>query len=211
MIRTHFTRSPRTVPLEDRDYPEWRRGRERYGIWMVDADIAPVRERVALVRRELAGLLTGHQRNAHITLFICGFISEQAVLDDDFDRAMLERQRAALIAAQLPAFSLDIGGIDSFDSAVFLKVRDPASALAALREVLASAQPEVCPGRYTPHLTAGLYGGSFAKREVRRQLATLPPLPPLSLPVHEIAFAGYFARELDGPLETIERIPLTRR
>ncbi len=120
MIRTHFTRSPRTVRLEDRDYPEWRRGRERYGIWMVDADTAPVRERVGRVRGEFDGLFTPHQRSPHITLFVCGFINEPAILDDDFDGAMLARQRAALALARLPAFTLEIGGIDSFDSAAFL-------------------------------------------------------------------------------------------
>lgn len=211
MIRTHFTRSPRTVPLEDRDYPEWRRGRERYGIWMVDADTAPLRERVGLVRRKLDGLFTPHQRSAHITLFICGFINEPAVLDDDFDGAMLARQRAALTAARLSAFMLEIGGIDSFDSAAFLRVRDPGRGLASIRAALSGGPTEVCPGRYAPHLTVGLYRDSFAKREVRRRLAALPPLPPLRLLVREIAFASYAARELDGPLQTIERVPLAQR
>ena len=211
LIRMHFTRSPRTVPLEDRDYPEWRRGRERYGIWMVDADTAPLRQRVGRVRAELEGLFAPHLRSAHITLFVCGFIAEPAVLDDDFDGAMLARQRAALAAARLPAFTLEIGGIDSFDSAAFLKVRDPARGLAEIRGVLAGGQTEVCPGRYTPHLTVGLYRDSFAKRDVRRRLAALPPLPPLHLAVREIVFAGYTARELDGPLVTIERVPLAQR
>jgi len=96
----HFSRSPYTFALEDRDYPEWRRGRERYAIWMVDADTAPLRERVGRVRGELAGLFAPHQRSPHITLHVCGFISEPAILDDDFDGAMLARQRAALAAAR---------------------------------------------------------------------------------------------------------------
>jgi 2'-5' RNA ligase len=208
LVRTHFTRSPFTVPIEDRDYPEWRRGRERYGIWMVDADTAPVRERVEQVRGELSGLFTQHQRGPHITLFVCGFINEPAVLDDDFDGAMLARQRAALAAARLPAFTLEIASIDSFDSAAYLRVRDPARALPAIRAALAGAQAEVCPGRYTPHLTVGLYRAAFPKTEVCRRFAALTAGPPLRLTVREIAFAGYAARELGGPLETIERVPL---
>ena len=208
MIRTHFTRSPQTLPLEDRDYPHWRRGRERYAIWMVDADTAPMRERVELVRGVLAGLFTRHQRPPHITLHVCGFINEPAVLDDDFDRAMLARQRVALTAAQRSPFTLEIGGIDSFDSAAFLRVRDPTHALTALRAALARGQPEVCPGRYTPHLTIGMYRDRFSKRIVRQRLAALSPLPPLRLTVSNIVFAGYAARALDGPLEHIERVPL---
>ncbi|WP_020505342.1 hypothetical protein [Lamprocystis purpurea] len=106
----HFSRSPYTLALDDRDYPEWRRGRARYAIWMVDADTAPLRERVGRVRGELAGLFAPHQRSPHITLQVCGFISEPAILDDvddDFDGAMPARQRAALAAARLPTCTLD--------------------------------------------------------------------------------------------------------
>lgn len=207
-MRTHFSRAARTVPLEDRDYPEWRRGRERYGIWLIDADTAPLRERVDRVRDELDGLFTAHRRSAHITLFVCGFINEPATLDDDFDGAMLARQRAALVSARVPPFELVIGGIDSFDSAAFLKVRDRARGIIAVRAALAGDQPEVCAGRHTPHLTVGLYRDAFAKREVRRRLAALPPLPPLTLKVREIVFAGYAARELDGPLAPLDRVAL---
>jgi 2'-5' RNA ligase len=211
MIRTHFSRAARTVPLADRDYPEWRRGRERYGIWLIDADTEPLRERVDRVRGELAGLLTEHRRSAHITLFVCGFLNEPALLDDDFDSAMLARQRTALVNSRLPEFELAIGGIDSFDSAVFLKVRDPARGIKAVRAALAGDPPEVCAGRYTPHLTVGLYRDAFTKREVRQRLAALQQLPPLQLAVREIVFAGYAARELDGPLASIERIQLAPR
>ncbi|MQY51961.1 2'-5' RNA ligase family protein [Rhodocyclus tenuis] len=207
-MRTHFSRPPLTVALEDRDYPEWRRGRERYGIWMIDADTAPVRERVAQARQTLDGLFTPHRRLAHITLFICGFINEPAQLDDDFDSAMLARQRTQLANARIAPFTLHIGGIDSFDSAAFLHVTDRAGGLRRIRAALTVGQTEVCPGRYTPHLTVGLYRAAFAKREVRQRMAPLATLPPLDLTVRDIVFAGYAAKELDGPLEVIERLPL---
>jgi len=214
-MRTHFSRSPRSVPLEDRDYPEWRRGRQRYGIWMIDADTAPLRERIALARAELGDLLTAHQRSPHITLFVCGFIVKNAVridpFDDDFDEVMRTRQRDALLAAELPAFSLEIGGINSFDSAVFLEVHGAGGALRKLRGALRRGQGEICPSRYTPHLTVGLYRDAFAKSELRRRLAPLAALPPLRLDVREIVFAGYDACSLDGPLEIIDRLPLASR
>jgi 2'-5' RNA ligase len=154
------------------------------------------------------GWKTCPKRSPHITLQVCGFISEPAILDDDFDGAMLARQRAALAAARLPAFTLAIGGIDSFDSAAFLRVRDPARGLTAIRAALAAGHPEACPGRYTPHVTIGLYRDRFAKRAVRRRLTALATLPPLRLAVRDIVLAGYAARELDGPLETLERVAL---
>lgn len=211
-MRTHFTRSPYCVPLENRDYPEWRRGRERYGIWMIDADTPPLRERIALARAELADLFADYQRSPHITLFVCGFLVAKAVridpFDDDFDDAMRARQREALAAARPAAFTLEIGGINSFDSAVFFEVHGASQALRGVRRALSRGQAEICPGRYTPHLTVGLYRDAFAKSELRRRLAVLAKLPPIRLEVREIVFAGYDARALDGPLEIIERLPL---
>lgn len=215
-MRTHFTRSPHTVPLEDRDYPEWRRGRERYGIWMIDADTEPVRERIALVRGELGDLLSEHQRSAHVTVFVCGFLVDKAAdyasidgfHNDDFEHAMRERQRAALAGARLPAFSLEIGGVNSFDSALFLDVSGAAGPLRAARAALRRGQPEVCPGRYRPHLTVGLYRDAFAKHELRRRLAKLATLPPLRVAVSELVFASYQACSHSGPLEVIERVAL---
>lgn len=205
-----FSASPRTLPFEPRDYPEWHRGRTTYGVWMVDADIAPLRARVARARDHLDGVLTAHQRQPHVTLFVCGFCADRPMSDDDFTPAMLARQRRALEAAAVAPFELEIGGLASFDSAVFLEVRDPDHCLAPIRAALAHGQGEVCPHEvYTPHLTVGLYRDAFDKPAVTRRLAAFAEDAPLRLAVTGLHFAVYPAQHPCGLLETREVFPLS--
>ena len=197
-----------TLPLEDRDYPEWHKGRVAYGVWLINADLAPVRARVAQVRKHLAPLLVPEAvpptRQPHITVFVCGFIAPAVVHDDDFTPAMLDAQRAALAAAAQGCFTLQIGGIDSFDSAVFLRVVDPEGGLTVLRHALGQDVREVRQSPYVPHLTVGLYRVAFETGAVAARLAALPPQAPMALRVEGIQFARYQAQVLGGPLEALE-------
>ena len=197
-----------TLPLEDRDYPEWHKGRVDYGVWLITADLAPVRERIAQVRAHLAPLLVPDavppRRQPHITVFVCGFIAPAMVHGDDFTPAMLAAQRAALAAAAPSGFTLQIGGIDSFDSAVFLRVDDPQGGLAALRRALGQGMREIRQSAYVPHLTVGLYRAAFDTRMVADCLAAWQPQAPIALRVECIELARYQARVLGGPLETLE-------
>jgi 2'-5' RNA ligase len=194
---------PHTLAIEDRDYIEWRQGRERYGIWMIDVDFAAIRERVAHAREHLHDLLCMHQRSPHITLFVCGFLVDKATLGDDFDPSMLELQRQALGSIKLPPFTLNIGALDSFDSAVFLRIEDDSGGLAKLRTALAETCEEIRQAPYTAHVTVGLYRDAFDKREVARRLSAFGAMPPLPVRVERVHFATYAARDLGGDL-TVE-------
>lgn len=205
--RWQFSASGTTLALEDRDYPEWHKGRAHYGVWLIDADVAPVHTRITRARAHLASLLVpppeGAQRQPHVTLFVCGFIADAAVLDDDFSPAMLAVQQAALQALPLAPFTLYIGGIDSFDSAVFLRVDDPAGGLATLRQALGQGVCEIRQSPYVPHLTVDLYRGAFDKRQVAEQLQSFADDEPIPLQVERIHFARYNAGELAGPLQPL--------
>lgn len=207
MIR-HFSPAPQVLACELRDYPEWHRGRERYAVWLIDADTPAVRERLALLQEQLGDLFVPQRRQPHITLFVCGFIDGAVTLDDDFDSQALPVQQQALQHLALPAFELRIGGPDSFDSAAFLRIDDPAAALPALREALGRGAHEIRFGPYVPHLTLGLYRAAFAKDALRARFAALPALPPLRLRVEQLHFCSYAARELGSPLETLLRVGL---
>ncbi len=200
--------SGRTLALEDRDYPQWHKGRLDYAVWLITADLAPVRERIAQVRAHLAPLLvpdnTPPRRQPHITVFVCGFIAPTVVHDDDFTPTMRAAQRAALAAAAQGGFTLQIGGIDSFDSAVFLRVDDPQGGLAALRRALGQGMREIRQSAYVPHLTVGLYRAAFDTRMVADCLASWRPQPPIALRVECLALARYQAQVLGGALETLE-------
>jgi len=203
-----FSAAGRTLPQEDRDYPEWHRGRTHYGVWLIDADISAVRERITQAQAHLAPLLVHHQRQPHITLFVCGFVADVAAHGDDFTPAMLAAQQAALQALQIKPFTLQIGAIDSFDSAVFLRVDDPDNGLAPLRQALGQGTREIRQSAYVPHLTVGLYNGVFDTQMVAGQLQSFAAPTPIPLRVQRIHFARYEARVLGGPLETLLSHPL---
>lgn len=198
-----FSAAGRTLPQEDRDYPEWHLGRTHYGVWLIDADMAAVRERITQAQAHLAPLLVHHQRQPHITLFVCGFMADVVAHGDDFTPDMLAKQQAALQDLQIKPFTLQIGAIDSFDSAVFLRVDDPDNGLAPLRQALGQGTREIRQSAYVPHLTVGLYRAAFDTGLVVQRLAALPWCAPVSLRVERIHFARYQAQVLGGPLEIV--------
>ena len=203
--RWQFSGAGRTLPQENRDYPEWHQGRMHYGVWLLDADVGAVRERITQAQAHLAPLLVPHQRQPHITLFVCGFMADVVAHGDDFTPAMLAKQQAALQALQLEPFTLQIGAIDSFDSAVFLRVEDPSGGLARLRQALGLGlgTHEIRQSAYVPHLTVGLYSGAFDTEVVAGQLQSFAPHTPIPLRVERIHFARYEARVLGGPLQPL--------
>ena len=207
--RWQFSASGRTLAMEDRDYPEWHKGRAHYGVWLVDVDMAAVHTRISRARAHLSPLLgplpaRPHlQRQPHITLFVCGFIEDAVVWDDDFSPAMLAAQQTALKALPLAPFTLHIGALDSFDSAVFLRVHDSTGGLAALRQALGQGVREIRQSPYVPHVTVGLYRGAFDTTRVAEQLQSFADEAPIPLRVERIHFARYNASELAGPLHPL--------
>ncbi len=199
---SHFSASPHTLGLECRDYPEWHKEREYYGVWVIDADTPAVRALVAKARNHLTGLLAHSDRQAHITLYVCGFIEPTRRFNDDFTPAMLAAQCRALESLDIGPFDLHLGGLNSFDSAVFLTVDDPANRLDTLRRALSQAgSPEIRQAAYVAHLTVGLYCGTFDKRSVSQRLTTFSAGPPIALRVNSLQFVRYRAAQLSGPLE----------
>lgn len=173
-----------------------------------------VARRLATVRAALPPewLLTG-PRQPHITLQVCGFrVPHPARHADDFDPAQQAAQWQALQALRTRApqavrpFTLHIGGPDSFESAVFLRVADPGGALAPLRRALALHHGEFRSAAtpWVPHLTVGLYRQAVPTAAVARALdaasAAIGPTP-LALTVRRLLRVDYDARELQGPLD----------
>ena len=194
--------SAKTIRNIQRDFPEWHLGRPHYLLWALDVDLEPVRERVAAAQNHLSTrLLAGYVRQPHITLFVCGFVADVVAHGDDFTPAMLAAQQAALQALQIKPFTLQIGAIDSFDSAVFLRVDDPDQGLAPLRHALGQGTREIRQSTYVPHLTVGLYSGAFDKELVEGKLQSFASHTPIPLRVQRIHFARYEARVLGGPLQ----------
>ena len=199
-----LTPGGRTQPLVLRDYPEWHRGRRHYGVWLLELESEPLQQRMQRLRAQLAPWLLAApgwpRRQAHVTVFVCGFWAPWRSQDDDFTPAQLAAQQTALASARLPPLKLEIGLLDSFDTAAFLRVHDPLQGLAAVRRVLGAQVAEIRQTPYVPHVTLGWYARAVPTTQVARRLAAQPPLEPLQLVVSRLVWARYEARVMGGRL-----------
>jgi 2'-5' RNA ligase len=196
-----------TLVADLRDYPEWHRGRDRYGVWVIPVDDAVLLDYIDAARDALADLIhPSPRRQPHLTLFVCGFHGEGDA-DDDFPPQRLTQQVASLQACADSACALPLGCPDSFASAAFVPVGDPMGQLSRWRSVLGEASREIRQAPYVPHITLGLYRRCVSAEVVRRRLAAVAA-PPASLAVHELRYVTYDARDQRGPLDTHDCVML---
>jgi 2'-5' RNA ligase len=200
-----------TMVAELRDYPEWHRGRQRYGVWTIPVDDPALLAYIDAARQRLADLLhPALQRQPHLTLFVCGFDHPTRIEDDDFLPAQLHAQIESLQGLGSAECELALGPPDSFASAAFIAVNDPGGQLTQWRNTLELAANEVRQAAYVPHITLGLYKRKATAEEVRRRLRELDP-PPTSLRINQLHYATYEASQQFGPLETKHVVRLETR
>ena len=197
-----------TLATELRDYPEWRRGRLRYGVWAVPVEEPALLDYIASVQRRLADLLHPMaQRQPHLTVFVCGFEQPARILDDDFSQSQLQAHIRALHRTCRTSFALPLAAPDSFASAAFVAVDDPQGRLAAWREALGNTSREIRQAAYVPHITLGLYRRRVPAELVRQRLGRIEA-PPVPLQVDSLHYATFDARLQSGPLESRYRLAL---
>jgi 2'-5' RNA ligase len=191
---------PITIPAENRDFPEWRCGRETYMVWVLRAEDMAIQDKFKAARKHLNGyLLEPYRRQPHITLFVCGFLVDRPQYNDDFTQAQLDAQIQALEKEKVQPFEIEIGGLNSFASAPYLEVHDPDGGITRLREILSHGAREFRTAPYTPHLTVGLYADAFPSEEVMAQVATFSR-DPVRWQVKFVTLATYNARKIAGML-----------
>lgn len=196
-----------TLVADLRDYPEWRLGRLRYGVWVVPVVDGELLEYIRIAREQLADLLhPSPRRQAHLTVFVCGFHGE-GERDDDFPPERLEQQVALLEVAAAPC-ALPLARPDSFASAAFIPVGDPMGHLATWRGALGACSSEIRQAPYVAHITLGLYRRCVSAAELRQRLGEVPA-PPSSLRAGELQYVTYDARDQLGPLDCVRRVVLT--
>ena len=193
--------TPTAIPSERRDFPEWHHGRKDYAVWVLRCDESPaLQEKFAAARAQLNDyLLAPYARQPHITLFVCGFLVSDLQRNDDFTRAQLEAQIRALGEAHIQPFEIEIGGLNSFASAPFLEVHDPAAGIPRLREILAGGAREFRTAPYRPHLTIGLYAEAFASEKILSRMAAFSSRP-VRWRVEQVTLSTYRAQEIAGEL-----------
>ena len=199
---------PALLPSLQNEYPQWHRGRPRYALWSIPVDCPAVLQRLHEARRLLGDWLHPVQgRQAHISLFVCGFPCAEPCHDDDIGIAVLQSQLSALAGLNAAPFELQIGGLDSFASAAFLSVQEDGQ-LDRLRQTLAQLAPEVRQAEYVPHLTVGLYRQAVSASNWHERAAALRNCPALRLLVREVQLLSYVAAEPLGPLRIEARVAL---
>lgn len=197
------------VPTIRRDYPEWHHGREQYALWYIEIqnpDLILYLNQVKAFFSEY--LLLPNTRQFHITLFICGFLTtEQENFDDDFTQAQFQQQYQRLKSHQSQKIKLQIGGLNSFSSALYLEVIDTDLALEHIRTQCAQFSDEVAALSYCPHITVGLYKAAFPSQSILDKMAAFPARQ-FEIDVSQIKFGYYQAQELQGPLHALHSISL---
>ncbi|MDI1360672.1 2'-5' RNA ligase family protein [Methylotenera sp.] len=202
--RTNFTKRRHTIKNVNRDFHEWHMGRPHYAIWAIDVDTPEIRQQVFAAEQHLAGLLLeNYARKPHITLCVCGFLSDEVKQTDDFGASLLEAQLANLTRLNLKPFEIEIDALASFSSVPFFHVKDAHNSIAALHECLNLDMPRNQHDQYIPHITVGLYADAWLSSEVSLKLASFTKLDITRYSVNKISLMSYNPAEIGGVLRTI--------
>ena len=194
------------IPTLHRDYSEWHHGRSIYALWYILVERDQYPELVAKLDQLQASfsdlLLPNSQRQYHITLYICGFLTQQyPVYNDDFCIDWFEQQRRQLL--KQTAFQLNISKLNSFSSALFADIRDEKNHLIDLRRNLQlDEHQEIAALQYHPHITLGLYRDAYSSHVILERMRQCPEIN-LKITIDQLHFGYYDAQQLQGPLHSL--------
>ncbi|MCH7313183.1 2'-5' RNA ligase family protein [Acinetobacter sp. ANC 3882] len=197
------------IATEVRDYPEWHFGRSNYALWYIDVDQPELIEYLDEIQAQFSDLLLPNpQRQFHITIFVCGFLTSTIKqYDDDFQIQQLQQHIELIEALQFAPFELEITQIDSFSSALFLQIKDQDHVLAQIRQQLVPVSNEIAALEYCPHITLGLYRQAWQSDVVLERIQRLP-IKNLKIQVKKLTFGYYKAQILQGLLYPYRQIEL---
>ncbi|MCY1161766.1 2'-5' RNA ligase superfamily protein [compost metagenome] len=197
------------VPTLAGDYPEWHRGREHFSLWYIEIEHPELLDYLNQLRADFSNFLyTPNNRQFHITLFVCGFITEQnPILDDDFGIEKLHQHIQDLAHSFPKKIQLKTGRINSFESALFVEIIDEGNVLLKLRNILGQSCQEIAPLDYCPHLTLGLYHQDFNSDLVFNQIKSIEQKS-FEFSVDQLTFGTYQAKILQGQLYPFQQFKL---
>lgn len=201
-----------TWPCELRDFPEWHRGRPRYGVWLLLIEQPEWLAYFHDMQHRLRHFLHPQtQRQAHTTLFVCGFPQAEQRFNDDVQPAKILAQHQRLYTAQLSAFNLLLDQVDAFPTIAFLSLKGDLTPLDKIRETLNRECAELRFAPFVPHITLGLFRDVFSAETLREAFAQLPPPPAVPCTFQRVDFATYSAQETLGPLRIEHSVTLHRK
>lgn len=197
------------VPTFAGDYPEWHCGREDFSLWYIEIEHPELLAYLNQLRADFSKFLyTPNNRQFHITLFVCGFITEQnPVLDDDFGIEKLHQHIQDLTYRFSKKIQLKTGRINSFESALFVEIIDEDNVLLDLRNILGQSCAEIAPLDYCPHLTLGLYDQDFESDLIFNHIKSIEQKS-FEFSVDQLTFGTYQAKILQGQLYPFQQFKL---
>jgi 2'-5' RNA ligase len=135
----------------------WRAGRDRYLVWALRVSAPAVLARAAEVAARLGeAVVAVPARDAHVTVWVCGFPAERRQRNDDVEEDVLREQ--CLRVAGTRVTRMTVGRPNAFATCAFLEVDDEHGELEALRARLhVAGAPEIRFSPYLPHVTVGRF------------------------------------------------------
>jgi len=192
-----------TYPAELRNFREWHKGTPYFGFWAVEVSNPACRNKIEAYQKHLSDKLhAGYARQPHITLVPAGLLA-----DNHVQRDSVSRQVEQLEKLSVRAFPLQLSGCSSFAICPYLQVRDPLGRLDSIRECLGSTAGADSSGDYTPHVTLGFYNQAYNPAVIVETISEISS-DDIEFMVHEIVFAQYETRDVQGPYEVLHRISL---
>ena len=203
--RQKFLFGKNTIPNVLRDFHEWHLGRPRYAVWAIDVDVPEVQQLLAAAKEHLeAFLIEGYCRQPHITLSLCGFLSEKrGGTTDDFDLVSFEAQVSALRQLNLRPFEIQLTSLSSFSLAPFFHVRDADNSLFRLHHCLREFAYKNNHAEYSPHVTVGLYSGVWPVDVVISRMDSFMSVQPTKFLINSISLMTYQTSEIGGRLTKV--------
>lgn len=199
-----FLKYKNTVKNQDRDFIEWHKGRPNYSIWAIEIDALSWVANLEKAKMHLnAYLLPGPERRPHVTILTCGFVE-----NGNPCRKIIREQKRRIEAVPVPKFSITLGGLNSFTSSPYFEIRDPTAAIARIREILFSTVMEDRTDSYVPHMTAGLYNGSYPTRELAERIGDFDMIETNPVEVTRLCYFTYRTDSIFSPLEKQFQIEL---
>ncbi|WP_198078596.1 2'-5' RNA ligase family protein [Acinetobacter calcoaceticus] len=199
------------VPTSIRDYMEWHLGRQNYALWYLEINDQKLVDYLDGLRRHFSDfLLEPNSRQYHVTLFICGFLTDESKLyKDDFSFSEFEQQREILRKKNFASFELKIGSVDSFSSALFVEIQDTENILSLIRQKLGTVSNEIAALDYCPHITLGLYKENYNSDLILQKISELPVQykhAEFELKIEHLTFGYYQAQTLQGKLYSYQHL-----
>lgn len=198
------------IPTLSHDYAEWHQGRENYALWYIEITEPTLLKYLNRLREHFSAFLfQPNIRQFHITLFICGFLTQNnPILNDDFAKLHLEQQIQEIIQQAFKSFKVSTGNIQSFDSALFVEVLDLENSLSNIRALLAKNHSEIAALQYLPHITLGLYNQAYSATQIFQTIENIPQKH-FEINIEHLTFGYYKAKIIQGQLFAHQHIHLS--